>query len=70
MSVSPDCNSKCLPYYYRVSLPKEKRSWQPEYETKVGRMIKVLQNSSKQGLQRIEILSFMVRDFGEYSAFL
>ena len=39
MSVSADYNSKCLPYYSRVSLPKEKIRWLPEYRIKVGHLI-------------------------------
>ena len=39
MSVSADNNSKCLQYYFRVSLPKEKIRWLPEYGIKVGHLI-------------------------------
>ena len=37
--VSADYNSRCLPYYCKVSLPKEKIRWLPEYGIKVGHLI-------------------------------
>ena len=39
MSVSADYNSKCLPYYCTVSLPKEKIRWLPEYGIKIGHLV-------------------------------
>ena len=40
MSVSADYNSKCLPYYCRVSSPKEKIRWLPDYGIKAGHLMK------------------------------
>ena len=39
MTASAEYNSKCLPYYFRVSLPKENITWLPEYGIKVGDLI-------------------------------
>ena len=69
MPVSADYNSKCLPSNCRVSLPKEKIRWQPEYGATVGHMIKTWSKGYEIIADKVykEILSFMVHDFGEYA---
>ena len=47
MSVSPDYNSKFLPYSSRVSLPKEKIRWLPEYGIKIGHLIEACRKCYK-----------------------